>query len=819
MKMLKKLIVPVLLVALLATSLLLTSCKQECVHEFGEWTVTKEVSCTENGEMTRTCSLCGEVETSVTAATGHESDNLVCGKCNTALVGIDSLFPTVSEDVKSVGIVLSEVKLASVVDDQPLTLKLAELVFYLDEDGAPAVYGEGAAKIGDEAEADNASYFVFSEGDMIYVELTSPEDGTRYVEASLSELMLSNPEASNALEMVNTLLPAIEKWVNDSLLPVFTTPDLPVEMPELTEDRLLLAASKVIDLFFDAKTTDNGTVITLDLSIVKDANNALNEKTVAELIDAIGGEGSFLKLQAMVPTVLGFSGEDLVKFLSLNLGMDIPAFLDALDELAVIITGMDGATLEMLLQIEGDIGAILESEEFLKTSVKDLLMASMELTTEDALNAAIEEIFLTLKTNTVYQLLKVDPEIPAQINGIVDMITEAVKLEITVEGDGKFAGTSLSVTLPEQNLYVTATVNVKGEFEINLNDGEGTNNIDLGIYPGYEVKKDAEKMAALKAQFTGMPEINAEIIGKTYLYPVIIDGELVNAVTVYNSYFLEHNGVNSLVVEVTEGDIFNPLVRIVGEKCANRRLYGYEIAVVNSYRYYPVDEAVSSDPDVDTFELAYELINSNAEYTVEYSYNSTYSFDFCYSEDGEVYSSYDLHSLETDYENSVFEEDVACGETYFEIERCVDCGYEKIYSDVKEHDSDVTKVSYDEELGVVYGDVYCKCGELIANNRFSILPNEMNIQPKVYEEYREYPDFSYTITEAGTYRFYVSDFDSDESGYSHIYLNGYVGTLYFSENQTGYVDLYLEPGEGYFTILYYEPDADLNISIGIEKIG
>ena len=42
-----------------------------CEHDWSEWTVTKEASCTEDGLKTRTCSICGETETEVIEATGH----------------------------------------------------------------------------------------------------------------------------------------------------------------------------------------------------------------------------------------------------------------------------------------------------------------------------------------------------------------------------------------------------------------------------------------------------------------------------------------------------------------------------------------------------------------------------------------------------------------------------------------------------------------------------------------------------------------------------------------------------------------------------
>jgi len=49
-------------------------------HVFGEWTVTKEATCTEPGEQTRSCD-CGYSETQVIPATGHNYVNGVCANC------------------------------------------------------------------------------------------------------------------------------------------------------------------------------------------------------------------------------------------------------------------------------------------------------------------------------------------------------------------------------------------------------------------------------------------------------------------------------------------------------------------------------------------------------------------------------------------------------------------------------------------------------------------------------------------------------------------------------------------------------------------
>ena len=53
-------------------------------HRFGDWTVTKEVTCTEDGVETRTCPVCGEVETKTIPATGHKFGDWTVTKAATS---------------------------------------------------------------------------------------------------------------------------------------------------------------------------------------------------------------------------------------------------------------------------------------------------------------------------------------------------------------------------------------------------------------------------------------------------------------------------------------------------------------------------------------------------------------------------------------------------------------------------------------------------------------------------------------------------------------------------------------------------------------
>ena len=50
-------------------------------HTFGEWVVTTAPTCTQDGLETRTCSACGEVETRVIPAAGHDYKDGKCTVC------------------------------------------------------------------------------------------------------------------------------------------------------------------------------------------------------------------------------------------------------------------------------------------------------------------------------------------------------------------------------------------------------------------------------------------------------------------------------------------------------------------------------------------------------------------------------------------------------------------------------------------------------------------------------------------------------------------------------------------------------------------
>lgn len=67
----------------------------ECTHSFGNWDVTKAASCTETGERTHVCKICGETVTETIAALGHtEGEWVVVKEASEREEGLKELYCT-----------------------------------------------------------------------------------------------------------------------------------------------------------------------------------------------------------------------------------------------------------------------------------------------------------------------------------------------------------------------------------------------------------------------------------------------------------------------------------------------------------------------------------------------------------------------------------------------------------------------------------------------------------------------------------------------------------------------------------------------------
>ena len=82
MKIKNRLLASVLcLLTVVFCSVGLTACGAKCTHQWGEWSIKTNATCTEEGIKERKCTECGEIEASTIDTLGHidEDKNHLCG--------------------------------------------------------------------------------------------------------------------------------------------------------------------------------------------------------------------------------------------------------------------------------------------------------------------------------------------------------------------------------------------------------------------------------------------------------------------------------------------------------------------------------------------------------------------------------------------------------------------------------------------------------------------------------------------------------------------------------------------------------------------
>ena len=70
---------PIYLLLIVLLCSLSVNAEENCEHQYGEWVLTAAPTCIAKGEITRTCTLCGEVQTAAVAEGAHAEGDWVLG--------------------------------------------------------------------------------------------------------------------------------------------------------------------------------------------------------------------------------------------------------------------------------------------------------------------------------------------------------------------------------------------------------------------------------------------------------------------------------------------------------------------------------------------------------------------------------------------------------------------------------------------------------------------------------------------------------------------------------------------------------------------
>ena len=404
----KKLLM-LLLCLILAMSVALTSCD---ASDDGK----KDDESSENGPGNTPGNKPGNEK--VDCEKGKHKGDVICEACSTPLFTVAELKEL--PDLSSFGIKLTDFEVA--VDeghydnDGTVTLDVAELYIALGENGLEG-YGEATLNMAyanfdrktsvDVAlyVADNAIYaYIDGVGPGNYDDL--PINGAYIVEVEkIAEIVEAKAYLEESALIAEQYLPIIEELYTNTIAPIFENVNLDGVGKVCGK-----YTAKLINAIYAVEKVGNNYKISLSLDFIKEWNQALATKSIAEVIDLALGEGT---LQSVVDFVCGdklynFSVADAINYLETKQGIDLVDLLKAVDTVIATVTENKDATLEnTLLPLlfgpeaeipEGfDLDAFLKDEKLLALSVKDALIYGADFPADDPSTKDVNEFEEALK--------------------------------------------------------------------------------------------------------------------------------------------------------------------------------------------------------------------------------------------------------------------------------------------------------------------------------------------------------------------------------------------------------------------------------------
>ncbi len=492
---------------------------------------------------------CGEDEPPADNSTNNPGDNggnggntactehvgtVICEKCYTALYeGFELAIP----EINSIGAKVTDIDVTITGDPDDsgtLTATIIEGYVTLDEDYMLQGYGKAVLTltyseyIG--GRVDNLNADVFIEDNIIYISVVGDSFGsidyaTDFAYCVDVSKVAQLEEVKNQLEtykpMIEQYLPVVEEWFKNSLAPIFSNVDVSGATDTAKE-----YSARLINAFYTAtENADGTTTLTFDLETLKTWNKALSEKTVAEIIDLVAGEGSFRAIEDLFANekLYDFSVAQLLDYLKTEQGVDLLVLLDTIDTLVQQITGNETATLESLISsfippesgvtLPEDFGDILENEEYLALSVKDALQLAFEAETPEAavaqFKAMAAPIITMLKENSAYDLIvtyMINSEVvirplPTPMSGttededmigamvekfdaMIDMVSDCLTFTITADASDKITSVDVNIEVDMDGDMISCTVKATASqisIEMNVDVEEIGETVDMSI--------------------------------------------------------------------------------------------------------------------------------------------------------------------------------------------------------------------------------------------------------------------------------------------------------------------------------------------------
>ncbi|MBQ8836390.1 MAG: hypothetical protein IJ002_02650 [Clostridia bacterium] len=442
-------------------------------HTFENATVTKEPTCSEEGESTSSCA-CGAKKVTSVPATGKHT--YVDGKCSVCgAEKKDDLYVNLINSWKEIdGFAIRienfsyeiKEKDTSLLEQWKLIgsvrqLDVAELTLYM-EDGE--LHGAATGNIilyNNPIPNANAAYSFKA---LI-------EDGNVYINAYHGK-----NTADNQIKMKYTV-----EYLLDEL---FSEVDLDTEsakaLGDLFENTLSPALDTLIandpekaneiigncfNMIFVIEAQENGTYLArLDYDKLLKLNDDLATRPVAEVIDIYFGEGAFDSLEDLARELLDLKMSEIPEYLE-DKGLNADELIEDFNEYAISMGESE----------DFDIGDFIYGEEY-----ADFTLGMLIFETEDeSYSENLDEIFKVLREETLYAMLDVT-NVEEFKNGIKELV-EAVSESATVSFTTNSNGTLSSIGVKADGLYYEEdgeslsltfdlTVVMNGDIEVSWTD-------------------------------------------------------------------------------------------------------------------------------------------------------------------------------------------------------------------------------------------------------------------------------------------------------------------------------------------------------------
>ena len=468
-----------------------TVCKMPCTHEFGEYVFNDDATCTYNGTMTAVCQICGMKDTvsvggvpsghnmqerrveptctmngyvsevctvcgyeergEILYSEGHDYVGGICTVCGEEQSDFRSIYVNMAESLLNGNYVLK-------VDDFEGALNKVY------EGGTTEEYIATVYRIGDASisfSRDGISMYMYGVIDIEYADPSYPVTEQRYFKIVIQDGKLYGEEGTivNGKERVGSInvspvdyvlssftgtmfgdmitelkITEIIGWYEDSVKPIFGA------IRAENERALHEIFGRLVDTYAKSVETAYGYDFALDMSAIKELWNAMGSKKACEVVDMLGGEGSWQSLTSFVRESLSkkvsVAVDELISYCE-GYSLELDDIYSSIEQIIYIMSGEE-CDINELVANNGDITI----EEFIKQLFG--MPSDMDL------GAEAENIIALLEENTLLEAVDTitgaDNSVIWNMTGaIVESIQNGFSLTISIDKTGVV--TSLDIAL------------------------------------------------------------------------------------------------------------------------------------------------------------------------------------------------------------------------------------------------------------------------------------------------------------------------------------------------------------------------------------